>query len=281
MAVTKKEFIKKAFLQITNVTSGAVQFADKWICDQGWFEILTNLFPPLKDSIAINRTNVINALNRIASPFDVTIEDVLVYHTSFTIDCPFGTSSRRPVYFFYRCTNGNPPTNPQAAPACADATRTRTVSLHSELLLSPFEEVNSAINVQSSARQDSITPRKKQADTSTASAAAVTPARDEHKQTDTHVDESQTNSTTRSVYWDSPEAAKLFGCRHDIDDVYETVSECVKLPISAIQSAHGYKRVVDGGGNTYRRQMYSPFVIDVYSCKEFISYPSRSLGRKQ
>ena len=31
--------------------------------------------------------------------------------------------------------------------------------------------------------------------------------------------------------------------------MYETVSECVKLPISAIQSAHGYKRVVDGGGN--------------------------------
>jgi hypothetical protein len=114
MAVTKKEFINRAFLQITNVTSGAVQFADRWICDQGWFEILTNLFPSLKDSIAINRTNVINALNRIASPFDVTIDDVLVYHTSFTIDCPFGTSSQRPVYFFYRCTIGNPPTNPQA-----------------------------------------------------------------------------------------------------------------------------------------------------------------------
>jgi hypothetical protein len=58
MAVTKKEFIIRAFLQITNVTSGAMQFADRWICDQGWFKILTNIFPSLKDSVTINRTNV-------------------------------------------------------------------------------------------------------------------------------------------------------------------------------------------------------------------------------
>ena len=82
-----------------------MQFADRWICDQGWFEILTNLFTSLKDSITINRTNHINVLNRIAiaSPFDVTIGDVLVYNKSFTIDCPFGTSSRMPVHFYYRC----------------------------------------------------------------------------------------------------------------------------------------------------------------------------------
>ncbi len=53
---------------------------------------------------------------------------------------------------------------------------------------------------------------------------------------------------SRSIFWDSPEAAKLFGCVYGIDDAFKVLSERINLLTDSIQTVHGYKNIIDGNG---------------------------------
>jgi len=52
-----------------------------------------------------------------------------------------------------------------------------------------------------------------------------------------------------SIYWQSTDAAKLFGCSL-ADDVFDCVKKHADLLISVIRYSDAYKGVVIGGGST-------------------------------
>ena len=58
--------------------------------------------------------------------------------------------------------------------------------------------------------------------------------------------ERNVDGATRSVYWGSTEAAKLFGCTHG-EDVFDCLVTCVKQVTSALQCSGAYKIIVVWG----------------------------------
>ena len=129
MAPNMKQLIIKAFMPVA-FTSNKLQFTNQWICDKGWFQILTHHFPSLKDSVKINHVGVIRPISSIAVPLNSKGE-ILVYHKMFQMDCPFVTSNRCHMTFFYRCTNAIIPSDPTSPPQCAHALK----AVHHSLIL--------------------------------------------------------------------------------------------------------------------------------------------------
>ncbi len=119
MAPNMKQLIIKAFMSVTS-TDNTSQFTNQWICDEGWFQILTHHIPSLKDALNINRANVIRSISSVAVPLKSEGE-ILIYHKIFQMECPYATSKRRHVHFFYRCTNARMPSDPTSPPQCAHA----------------------------------------------------------------------------------------------------------------------------------------------------------------
>ena len=105
------------------LTSNTSQFTDQWICDEGWFQILTHHIPSLKDALNINCASVIRSISSVAVPLNSKGE-ILIYHKIFQMECPYATSKRRHVHFFYRCTNARMPSDPTSPPQCAHAINT-------------------------------------------------------------------------------------------------------------------------------------------------------------
>ena len=64
--------------------------------------------------------------------------------------------------------------------------------------------------------------------------------------------ERNVDGATRSVNWDSTEAAKLFGCIHG-EDVFDCLVTRVKQLTSALQCSEAYKIIVVGGGEHMSR----------------------------
>ena len=64
--------------------------------------------------------------------------------------------------------------------------------------------------------------------------------------------ERNVDGATRSVYWDSTEAAKLFGYTHG-EDVFDCFVTGVKQLTSALQCSEAYKIIVVGGGEHMSR----------------------------
>jgi hypothetical protein len=81
MAPNMKQLIIKAFMSVTS-TDNTSQFTNQWICDEGWFQILTHHIPSLKDALNINRANVIRSISSVAVPLKSEGE-ILIYHKIF------------------------------------------------------------------------------------------------------------------------------------------------------------------------------------------------------
>ena len=147
MAPNMKQLIIKAFMSVT-LTSNTSQFTDQWICDEGWFQILTHHIPSLKDALNINHATVIRSISSVAVPLNSKGE-ILIYHKIFQMECPYATSKRRHVHFFYRCTNARMPSDPTSPPQCAHALK---AVHHSLILQSAFinscDDVNNEMQAQ-------------------------------------------------------------------------------------------------------------------------------------
>ena len=99
MAPNMKQLIIKAFMSVT-LTSNTSQFTDQWICDEGWFQILTHHIPSLKDALNINRASVIRSISSVAVPLNSKGEmEILIYHKTFQMECQFATSRQCHVHF--------------------------------------------------------------------------------------------------------------------------------------------------------------------------------------
>jgi hypothetical protein len=170
----------------------------------------------------------------------------------FTMDRPWSLGDHRCVNFFYQSTNGKSPLDPSTALVCNYA---KSESLPCSRFQS--DVALGSINVdQTKPMHEGVTPQKTkmshQFDTT-----AVTPMRDtednvERDDVDNNISlmEETTDKAqvqTRSVYWNSIEAAKLFGCIHG-EDVFDCLVTRVKQLTSALQCSEAYKIIVDGGG---------------------------------
>jgi len=55
------------------------------------------------------------------------------------------------------------------------------------------------------------------------------------------------SNTVRSHYWESKEAANLFGFQYG-DDVYEGLEQRIQLLSDSVNQFHGYRSIVEGEG---------------------------------
>ena len=149
MAPNLKQLIIKAFMSVTS-TDNTSQFTNQWICDEGWFQILMHHIPSLKDALNINHASIIRSISSVAVPLNNKGE-ILIYHKTFQMECPFATSNRHHLHFFYRCTNAIIPSDPTSPPQCAHALEAVP---HSLILQSVFinscDHVNNEIQAQTS-----------------------------------------------------------------------------------------------------------------------------------
>ena len=79
MTPTMKQLIIQAFMSVTP-TSNTLQFTDRWICDEGWFKIITHHIPSLKDALNINRASVIRSISSVAVPLNSTGKILITRH---------------------------------------------------------------------------------------------------------------------------------------------------------------------------------------------------------
>jgi hypothetical protein len=229
--------------------------------------LLNAHYPNLKNTFVFTR----EALNRVLSAKAGTCiasNELSLYMAKFTTECPY-SNQRRFVSFYFRQVNGKPPSDPKCAQDVTD-TIAKTNQLqkgcirvgrnieHRDLAATGVEGHRSpAVTI------NTVTPKRKVRtnDHGCAAASAITPGND-----DGRVNEigylvgsdvggevgCQVGSVVGSnvgsslpLYWDSPEAAKLFGFSYqDGDDVHKGVQDIVTSLTRAQQSHDGYKHFV-------------------------------------
>ena len=223
-----------AFVTITWLSDGS-QFEDQWICDESWLRILKRYFPLLRNEIDLCLSDVSRALATI-SIHGSNHSDTMIFPKTFSMNCPLSPGDRRRINFFYRSTNGIPPPDPSNSLVCNYANRESLPSTHYQ-----SDAAVGRINVdETQLMHKGVTPQKNQ---TLSVITTVTPMREIGGGIERNVD-----GATRSVYWDSTEAAKLFGCTHG-EDVFDCLVTHMKQLPSALQCSEAYKIIVVGGGD--------------------------------
>ena len=130
-------------------------------------------YPSLQDAININSGGLSKALSSISLPFHCIQNEMLVYHKTFSMVCPWSSTCHRLVNFFYRCTNGKPPKDPSSALVCSYVNQA-----HLYLTRAQSDVIVACSNVdkhiQMQATNMNVTPQKKPI--TTLSTISVTPS---------------------------------------------------------------------------------------------------------
>lgn len=180
----------------------------------------------------------------------------ITYYKEFKTVCPYERKGRQ-VYFFYCHKSGSPPMDPIHAPTCEfHASQSGNGNNN--------DGSNDALNVVTppNATTESTEETMDATDANAnavAEAEVVTPAKATTQSTEETMDATDANAVaevnSRSIYWESSEAAKLFGFDHG-DDVYVGLQNRIKLLSGAISNCHGYRDIVDGGGENLSLQQF-------------------------
>jgi hypothetical protein len=235
-------------------------FTDMWISDESWYKILNEKCPNLRAAFDFTRRHVATALKSLAGLFDGSNVSG-VYYKKFMTVCPY-EMQRRPVHFFYCHKSGSPSIDPVYAPTCEFHASQQGNGNNND-------DSNDALNVVTPAKATTESPEETMdATDANAEAEVVTPAKATTEWTEGTMDSTDANAevevNSRSIYWESSEAAKLFGFDHG-DDVYVGLQNRIKLLSGAISTCHGYRDIVDGGGeNLSLQQVFDLRVRAVY-----------------
>ncbi len=220
----------------------------------------------MKNTFVFTREALNRVLSAKAGPC-IAPNELSLYSAKFCTECPY-SNQRRIVSFYFRQVNGKPPSDPKYAQDVTD-TKAKTNQLQRgcirlgkniedrDLTATGVEGDRSAAGTV-----NTITPKRKVRtdDHGCAAASAITPGND-----DGRVNEigflvgsvvGEVGCQVGSVvgcnvgsslpsYWDSPEAAKLFGFSYkNGDDVYMGLQQIVESLSYTQQSHDGYKRFV-------------------------------------
>jgi hypothetical protein len=158
--------------------------------------------------------------------------------------CPINNKSR-PVHFFYYHKTGDAPVDPVECPICSYCcSDTDTTNKNTSSVITPSKAHAQSIATETprpliggaSPENNNITP-------DTSACNSNSPSNLVHMAEDREVVNADSYEEERSIWWESLDAAKLFGFQHG-DDVFAGIEECIKLLHAAVNKYNGYKSIV-------------------------------------
>ena len=250
-----------------NLTTACSQYQDKWICDETLYRLLNAHYPHLKNTFVFTREALNRVLSAKAGPC-IAPNELSLYSAKFCTECPY-SNQRRIVSFYFRQVNGKRPSDPKCAQDVTDTiAKTNQLQRGCIRVGRNIEDRDLAATGVEGDRSLAgtiipITPKGKvhTDDHGCAAASAITPGNDDGRVNEIgflvgsvvggevgcqvgSVVGSNVGSSLPS-YWDSPEAAKLFGFSYkNGDDVYLGLQQIVESLSYTQQSHDGYKRFV-------------------------------------
>ena len=239
---------------------GLNSYQDNWICDETWFRLLNAHYPHLKNTFNFTREGLNRALSAKAGPF-IGPNECGLFLAKFQTGCPY-SGERRRVSYFYRQVNGKPPADP-VSPLDISDELSKSNSLCMRLGRAACMRLCRGVGDPPS---DGNTPerggRDPPLDVNTPERGGGDPPSDENTLVETtHSnqhnvlgevvtpcrDQPDAGLDDLPIYWESPEAAKLFGFDYkdgEGDDVFDGLTARVKILTEVLRSADGYKRIV-------------------------------------
>jgi len=242
-----------------------------WMCDETIFRLLNSHFPHLKKTLNFTRTGLNRALSSKAGL--CTGQNLHgLYVAKFQTECPYFGKKREVSYYFRQATNdAQPPDDPQCVLdvvdkyASSNQLRRNCIRLGSNM---PHVELGGeggggggedgergggmdsnstrtpvrarGANGKFAPNANDITPAR-----GAGAVSAITPGNDDGQVNDVGGEVRSNVGSSLPLYWDSPEAAKLFGFRYkNGDDVYTGLQQIIELLSYTQQSHDGYKRFV-------------------------------------
>ena len=210
-----------------NLSTAVAKYQDNWMCDETWVRVISLRYPDVINSISFSREVFNRAISGYAAQCGSPNELGIFMH-QFWMLCPYDSGKRRRVSYFYRQVAGKPPAAPSGPHDCNDEhVRPRPLSLSTaeHEMTPPLRIVQQSVMPQSTNHRIKGNPNDGNDNKASGSGggggeeegggseeevggnlgaiAVVSPHRMIQRGGVTHIN--------KSVYWDSPEAAKLFG----------------------------------------------------------------------
>ena len=208
---------------ITQEPHKRARYSDRWICDESWYQLL-------KNDARIKRSNIVKSLQYYSGTVEKPSEHQL-YHCVFDTACPHNGKRRRVQFFYlYRLTQPSKQTNP---PSCGLMRNAATV------------DIGSVVTPTSTHPQ---TPASSASDATQTPSLGETPAgQDDSASRPPEPQKLTAQFEERPIWWESTDAAILFGFEHG-DDVMSGLEDRIKLLKYAVNTCYGYRKVVVGDG---------------------------------
>jgi len=238
MAPSRNKLIQNAYINLS--ADGA--YANTWICDETIYQSINARYEHIKTAVSFDRGAVNKALRQIVGAYDSS-NTTRVYAKVFMTPCPY-TNTKRRVYFYYRCTNGKPPSPPAKPSDVQDifVKSTRIRENRERISASEREKLNN--NPVGKSIASIVDEKKKAAETVTPEAPTN---KYNHNVLPTIINVNNNNGdNTKNRYWSEPECRKLFGYDKSDEsiDVVELLVERIELLKQVQHNEDGYQLVI-------------------------------------
>ena len=144
--------------------------------------------------------------------------------------------------YFYRQVNGEPPADLVSSQDITDV-HARNNQIRRNVILGLVNEAAVAV-----ATATTITPQRSRRTTAPSSGAEPMPEGGDETMVGgtTNIDARRGGCGSVPIYWDSPEASKLFGfCYENGDNVFQGIEKQIDLLAEVMKSHDGYKKLLE------------------------------------
>ena len=244
---SRNQLIQNAYY---NLTAGG-PYADNWICDETILQLIKTRYPKIESAFKYDRRAINRALVKITGAYDSS-NLTKVYTSSFETLCPY-TNTKRKVYFYYRCTNDEPPSQPSQASDVQDIVAQSKRMQEKRERLSDAERKHYSTDEVTKKIQAVIKDNEKK---TAAAKAKAPPKNNNYNNLHAMMDGEELAyfgptgigniDNTKNTYWSCSEARKLFGYDKNDEtiDVVHLLNERIELLKSVHNNEHGYQYVI-------------------------------------
>ena len=246
----KNNLILESWKQLATKT----HYQNTWICDETWFRFVELHYPALKNAVNFSRAQLNRVLSKHVGPFSVS-NSTGIYMKRFQTSCPY-TNKKRAVSFYYcRSSESKPPAEPSTAFSCADIFAKSHKMQNNRHILTVAEQHEGLTDAVGTEVANQIELRKNSSKTPNhnkinGEATEVTPVPTTEVRPASKTKNNQANSMqlafSVSIYWESREAANLFGFNYDEEeDVYQGLKDRIHMLGIVVKKPNGYKNAVE------------------------------------